>query len=233
MTITDTRKASTTKALAASEAHAVLMVRNGKDLKLVEDETGLTRAQIAAAVARADANRHARTAPANMPAPKADPFAAPATTPKPTPPTPTRTASAAVPAAPVVQVKAVVNGADLDDIEDLLAWAEEHGPSRATTLAARVRVAVEELRGIARNFEEIAEAKRRVDELQAQLSAARESLRLASGSKAKASGAKAPSADKACSRQTREWAQANGHQVADRGSIPAAVLSAYAAAHQA
>jgi hypothetical protein len=29
----------------------------------------------------------------------------------------------------------------------------------------------------------------------------------------------------------REWAQANGHQVSDRGRIPAGVLEAYEAAH--
>jgi hypothetical protein len=31
--------------------------------------------------------------------------------------------------------------------------------------------------------------------------------------------------------QVREWARANGHQVSDRGRIPATVLDAYDAAH--
>lgn len=225
MTITDTARTNRTTALATNEAQAVLMVRNGIDLVRVEDETGLTRAQIAAAVGRTDANRHARPTPANVPAPKADPFAA-HRVPK---PTVTRKSAPAEPAAPRV----VVNGADLDAIEELLAWADEHGPSRAATLASRIRGHVDELRGIARRAEEVKERHDEVERLTAQLAAAREALRLANGQKQKAAAASsAPSMDRARSRQIREWARENGHQVSDRGSIPAAVLSAFDAAHQ-
>jgi hypothetical protein len=39
------------------------------------------------------------------------------------------------------------------------------------------------------------------------------------------------SGNKRDSQAVREWAQANGHKVSDRGRIPASVLKAYEAAH--
>jgi nucleoid-associated protein Lsr2 len=39
------------------------------------------------------------------------------------------------------------------------------------------------------------------------------------------------SADNGSAREVREWARANGHQVSDRGRVPAEVMEAYRAAH--
>jgi hypothetical protein len=219
MTTTDTTRADRGPALAANQAQAVLMVRNGKDLKLVEDETGLTRAQIAAAVGRADANRAARPTPANVQAPK---------------PTPKPMAPASRYRSPVIEVTptAVVNGADLDTVDELLEWAEKDGPARAQSLAAKIRLQVEELRGISRRAEQVADAQEQVERLTAQLSAAREALRLAGGQKAKAA-APAPIVERTRNLEIRAWARENGLEIGERGTIPAPVLAAYADAHPA
>ncbi|WP_166850700.1 Lsr2 family protein [Isoptericola sp. BMS4] len=51
----------------------------------------------------------------------------------------------------------------------------------------------------------------------------------------RAAGARTPArrtqTDRAQLAKIREWARENGHKVSDRGRIPAAVLSAYEAAH--
>jgi hypothetical protein len=39
------------------------------------------------------------------------------------------------------------------------------------------------------------------------------------------------SGDNGSAREVREWARANGHQVSDRGRVPAEVMEAYRAAH--
>lgn len=217
MTVTETTRADRATALKAAEAQAVLMVRNNIDLPRVEAETGLTREQIATAVGRANANRNARETPANVPAPKIDPFAA-VTTPKPPRPT--------------VKPTVTVTGADLDSIEELLAWADTAGPQRAQILAARIRSHVDELRGISRRAEQVKDAQTQVDRLTAELSRARAALREANGHKPAAT-AGAPAMDRERSLRIRAWARENGHQIAERGAIPGHVLSAYAAAHEA
>ena len=48
---------------------------------------------------------------------------------------------------------------------------------------------------------------------------------------AAAAAAKSAKSDPEQTRAIREWANANGHQVSDRGRIPAAIVEAFHAAH--
>ena len=45
------------------------------------------------------------------------------------------------------------------------------------------------------------------------------------------SGRSAGTTDRAQTQAIRDWARRNGHQVSDRGRIPAAVIEAFSAAH--
>lgn len=51
------------------------------------------------------------------------------------------------------------------------------------------------------------------------------------GRKVRASRGRASSADRDQITAIREWARANGHQVSDRGRLPAAIVAAYEAAN--
>ena len=116
-----------------------------------------------------------------------------------------------------------------DSLEELLAWADKHG-GRAASLAGRINGLAADLRLFYRNAEAEAEARAEVARLSKALDDAKTRLRTLGGS----SG---PGAAKSRSGQdlgaVRTWARANGHDVNDRGRVPADVLAAYQAAHAA
>jgi hypothetical protein len=54
---------------------------------------------------------------------------------------------------------------------------------------------------------------------------------IAGARRASAAGTRSGSARKRAAAAIREWANANGHKVSERGRIPAAVIEAYRAEH--
>ena len=146
-------------------------------------------------------------------------------------------APARTPAAPVVKSKATVPL----DADELLAWAEREGPARARTVATRVRAHLAELGDLHDKHAAAEQARRAIATLEKQLSDAKAALRrITSGASTPTTASPAPTgalatqaAEKAQRDRIREWARANGHEVAERGFIKAEIVSAYRAAHAA
>lgn len=116
-------------------------------------------------------------------------------------------------------------------VAGLLKWAEQHGTSRAKTLAARVREQLLELRALHASDSARQEAAAKVARLTAELEAAKVELREVGRSKAAPADAVATSPDrKAYLAAVRTWARANGHELSDYGQIRHDIEAAYLAA---
>lgn len=202
--------------LTEIEAHAVELVGNGNPIEVIADVTGLTRAQIAAAVDQAKVLAE-QPVPAAPPA-VADAVARPA---RPHAPEPSRVARPAVRPAQALPLSPahVANWT----IDQLLEWADQDGGTKARSLAARLRLLAHDLRALAGQGEAVRKAEAKIASLEAQLKAAKESLRVVkSGQAAPARGASAA--------QIRSWAAEHGLACPAYGKIPAHVRAAHDAA---
>nr|WP_012477075.1 histone-like nucleoid-structuring protein Lsr2 [Streptomyces sp. FR1]ABC67434.1 hypothetical protein pFRL1.46 [Streptomyces sp. FR1] len=140
---------------------------------------------------------------------------------------------------PVIDVP-VIPLSGSDSLQQLIEWAAAHPAASVRKSAARITAALTELS--ARRDSEAAqrEAEARVAEAREALEKAEQELRaVKSGTRSPAAVA-APTPIRtgtsgAYSREElaaiRNWARANGHQVADRGLPSKTVLDKYAAAH--
>jgi len=141
------------------------------------------------------------------------------------------------PAPPAVAVPAKPRATVPLDADELLAWAEKEGNTRASKLAARVRAQLAELGALHERNAQTAELRRFIAVLEKQAADAKAELRrITSGTAPAPSDSSlpapaAPEQEKEERARIREWARANGHQVADRGFIKAAVVAAYRAAN--
>ncbi len=116
-------------------------------------------------------------------------------------------------------------------ISALLAWAEGSGLTRATTLAARIREQLDELRGLQEQNDVRAKAQADVDRLAAELDAAKARLKQAGG-RAKALVQTSKPDAKAERVVIRAWAHEMGLAVSDRGVLADSIVTAYHAAHR-
>ncbi|MFF0465692.1 Lsr2 family DNA-binding protein [Streptomyces mexicanus] len=134
---------------------------------------------------------------------------------------------------------------DVDGIEALLTWAENHPAASIRNRAARVRTVLTELTERRATDAAQQEAEQRVAKAKAELEAAQAQLRqLKAGGRptnevqGAASLPSAPASAAIGKRSKdelaaiRTWARANGYRVADRGTPAKAVLDAYDAAHR-
>lgn len=132
-----------------------------------------------------------------------------------------------------------------DVLADLLAAAQVSPHQRTRSLGAKLSALAEDLRGrladearAAQEAEAAAkarvEAQRRVDELAAQLEAARKALRSASGTPSPRPGVDGPGSTTPTagpsSKAVRAWAAENGISCPAVGKVPRAVVDAYQAA---
>ncbi|MFF8960784.1 histone-like nucleoid-structuring protein Lsr2 [Streptomyces sp. NPDC014894] len=124
------------------------------------------------------------------------------------------------------------------EAQELLDWAATHPAAGVRSRATRITADLSELSARRESEAVQREAETRVAQLKAELEQAQETLRtVKAGTRAPApSTANVPAPLSAQGRKAhlaavRAWARANGHQVADRGNPPKAVLDAYAA-HQ-
>ncbi|MFD8651004.1 Lsr2 family DNA-binding protein [Streptomyces mirabilis] len=205
----------------AFTATAVSMLNNGDSPEHVRETLGLSESELA------DALQHAKIADAvqhaELPASDAD--------------TENSTST------PETDVPAPVSTTDADQIEALLAWAENHSAATIRNRAARVRSDLTELTERRASDAAQSAAEDRVAKARAELEAAQAELRqVKAGSRITAEdpattsfapvqgpGGKRSSEELAA---IRTWARANGHQVADRGNPAKTVLDAYDAAHR-
>ncbi|MGH3415316.1 MAG: Lsr2 family DNA-binding protein [Actinocrinis sp.] len=185
------------RALTVAEQAVVSMAKAGADIAVIADQSGLSRAQIVAAVDLAAQHRRGRAAQAAA-APtrqKAGPAPQPIVQPQPDPPKRT------VP----------------PDLDDVLAWAETRGTTRARTLAAAVRVRLAELMTLHEREIATAEQRKIVEVLERQLADAKAALH--------ATGA-APAGGQD-SVAIRDWAREHGHEVPPRGRVPKHIVAAW------
>lgn len=145
--------------------------------------------------------------------------------PKPTPPA----KPAPHPVAPV-PVAAKPKATVPLEADELLDWAEKDGPNRARTLASRVRMHLGELGALHSRHAETTEARKFVEALEKQLADAKAELRRITGA-APAPTATAGPPVAASTSTIRAWAVKNGHELSDRGRVPASAVAAYQAAH--
>lgn len=143
----------------------------------------------------------------------------------------------AQPKPPAVTVRSAAAEPGVDDgrvsVGRLLAWAEQSGPSKAKTLAARIRTQIDELHTIHTENDARIKAQAEVDRLTAELEAAKAKLRAtgASGSRASRPAGATPAPDrKEFLAAVRAWAAENGHAVNPLGRIPEHIMQAYRAA---
>ncbi|MFF4787829.1 histone-like nucleoid-structuring protein Lsr2 [Streptomyces griseorubiginosus] len=205
----------------AFTATAASMLKNGDSPEQVGETLGLSEAELAEAL------QH--TEPA---APAEEGTQDSASTPAPE-------AAAPVP----------VDTTDTDQIEALLAWAENHGAASIRNRAARVRSDLTELTerrtadAAQREAEErVARAKAELEAAQAQLRQVKSGGRTATEDQATSevrvttavTAAPAPNGKRSKEQLAaiRTWARANGYQVADAGVIRKSVVDAYDAAHR-
>lgn len=224
--------------MTSLEAEAVLMVRSGMSMADAAKCSHLSVERIEALIERANAHRGARPLPPTV-ARTPTRSAPPAPRPVPHAPTPPRITVPTTPhpgAAPAAAADRRRVEPDELDTDELLEWADKVGYTRASTLTSRIRTAVEELRELRRREHVVAEKRTRVTVLERQLRQARQELREAAGTKKttavpidEASGSSGHA--KAERTRIREWAAANGRQVAERGSIPETIQAAYRAVH--
>ncbi|MFD3920200.1 histone-like nucleoid-structuring protein Lsr2 [Streptomyces sp. NPDC058595] len=125
-------------------------------------------------------------------------------------------------------------------VEDLLRWAEHHSLAGVRNQAARIRneladfTARREEEAATREAEErVARAKSELEEAQEKLRAAKAGTRTATSSASAAAPTPIGTRSKEELAAIRTWGRANGHQVADQGRVPKAVVDAYNTAHQA
>ena len=115
-------------------------------------------------------------------------------------------------------------------VGQLLAWAEQSGPSKAKTLAARIKAQIDELRAIHVENDARAKAQAEVDRLTAELDAAKSRLRQTGARSKPPAHASEPDA-KAERAAIRAWARTAGMEVGDRGILPDSIVTAYHAAN--
>lgn len=113
---------------------------------------------------------------------------------------------------------------ELDDktVRTLLRKATEH----LDRLRARVAEVVAQVEADKQRAADLAAAEREIQELQAKLSQARQRAREL-GAKPRRAPGKASPTGRSDLAEIREWAKANGYEVAPRGRIPASVIDAY------
>ncbi|MEU3620077.1 hypothetical protein ABZ725_48535 [Streptomyces sp. NPDC006872] len=212
----------------AYTATAASMLNNGDSPQHVRDTLGLTEAELA------DALQHAKIAAAvpttGLPAENAD----------------TEGSAGAPETAPATVSDTTM---DADQIEALLAWAENHPAAAIRNRAARVRSDLTELTerrtadAAQRAAEErVAKAKAELEAAQAQLRQVKSGSRTATEDQAMSedqgttavAAAPEPNAKRSKTQLAaiRTWARANGQQVADAGVIRKSVVDAYDAAHR-
>ena len=126
------------------------------------------------------------------------------------------------------------------DVDDLLAWGEQHAQPKVQRLAEQARQALDKLAAQRESDRAVAAYESRVATLRAQLQRAEQALRDVKAGKPVAAPARPAGpaggelgqpADKAVRNTIRAWAAGQGHQVADRGVISQDVLRAWYAAH--
>ncbi|MCZ7430105.1 Lsr2 family DNA-binding protein [Streptomyces sp. WMMC1477] len=118
------------------------------------------------------------------------------------------------------------------DLQELLDWAGQHPTAGIRNRALRVRESLNRLATERDKEHAVTEAEQKIAHLEAELAAARACLREAkTGTSTPPAPTTSPRPDREQLRRIRTWAKDNGHQVADRGSIPRDVLDAYTAAH--
>jgi hypothetical protein len=133
-----------------------------------------------------------------------------------------------------------VGTTDTGGIEALLTWAEKHPAAGIRNRAARVRSDLTELTERRTADAAQRQAEQRVAKARAELEAAQEQLRaVKTGTRAAAPQVPAAAPAARTGKRSKEelaairaWARAHGHEVADRGNPPRAVLDAYDAAHR-
>ncbi|MEV7129665.1 hypothetical protein [Streptomyces sp. NPDC093260] len=216
VTTPDTPTTGVPMPVNAFTATAVSMLNNGDSPEHVRETLGLSEAELA------DALQHAKTAEAvqnaGLPAPDAD------------------TKDSTSP----LETAAVAPGStmDIDGIEALLAWAENHQAASIRNRAARVRSDLTELTerrtadAAQRAAEErVAKARAELEAAQAQLRQVKTGGRAATEDQATTAVVATPESNGKRSKEElaaiRTWAQAHGHQVADRGTPAKGVLDAY------
>ncbi|MFD0008464.1 hypothetical protein ACFVJ4_39665 [Streptomyces sp. NPDC127178] len=144
---------------------------------------------------------------------------------------------------PETDVPATASTTNADQIEALLAWAENHSAATIRNRATRVRGDLTELTERRASDAAQSAAEDRVTKAGAELEATQAQLRQvrAGGRGTTENPATTPLArgqvpgGKRSSEELaaiRTWARAYGHQVADRGNPAKAVLDAYDAAHR-
>ncbi|MFD9246083.1 histone-like nucleoid-structuring protein Lsr2 [Streptomyces sp. NPDC059556] len=195
---------TTTNALSAHESVALSMHADGASEQAIREATGLTEAELSDLIADKV-----------LDLPRAD-----------------------VSLTPVIDVP-VIPLSGSDSLQQLIEWAAAHPAASVRKSAARITTALTELS--ARRDSEAAqrEAEARVAEARQALEQAEQELRaVKAGTRSPAAAAPTPirtGTSGAYSREEltriRAWARAHGHQVADRGLPPKAVLDKYAAAH--
>ena len=200
--------------LTPAESAAADMYAQGQDPAIIADQTGLSAAQVAAAVDLREQLLKEAAAPSAPRATAAPPR--PLAPPRPTP-------SAATPKPRVVL--------EPDTLEELIAWAEKQG-GRAATLGARISALGTDLRLLYRRLEEENEARAEVARLSQELEAAKSRLRTALGAPAETRlPTTSTAAEKALRARMREWARDNGYEVGAVGKLPAHIVAAYEAAN--
>ncbi|THA28265.1 hypothetical protein E4198_00175 [Streptomyces sp. RKND-216] len=119
----------------------------------------------------------------------------------------------------------------LRDLIEALAWGEQHDTKKARNLAARARRALTDLVQLRHEETAIAQAREEVAALKKQLADAEAKLRTVRTGGRTTAPATAAAGDGARTREERrairEWARAQGHQVADRGLLPSHLITAY------
>ncbi|MFJ9634857.1 hypothetical protein ACIRU8_44925 [Streptomyces sp. NPDC101175] len=224
LTTTHTPTTGAPMPVNAFTATAVSMLNNGDSPEHVRETLGLSEAELADALQHATIAETGQTS--GQAAADADPEDAPGTA---------ESAAAAVPD----------STSDSDQIEALLAWAENHPAATIRNRAARVRSDLTELTD--RRSADTAQraAEQRVANARAELEAAQAQLRqVKSGGGSRAgtedqaisavSAVPAPNGKRSKEQLAaiRTWARANGHQVAGAGVIRKSVVEAYDAAHR-
>jgi hypothetical protein len=118
-----------------------------------------------------------------------------------------------------------------DPVEQLLAWAETAGASRAAGLAVRIRTQLKELTALREQHQATAQERALIETLEAQLAEARNRLRGLTGSAGPRRTSTATGTPKTESGRIRAWARENGYEVGAIGIIAKPIVEAYWAAH--
>ncbi len=118
------------------------------------------------------------------------------------------------------------------ETDELLAWAQQDGPPRARTVAARVRAQLALLAQLHDEYAATDVLRKTIAVLERQLASARTELRqMTSGKPAPRKAESAPAIADATPAVIRAWARENGYEVSGAGFVPKAIVEAYRRAH--